>query len=69
MLQGIMLFFRGKFVRKIYGPSKPSRDFKGAVRAALKKAKHRAHEGVRHGGITVDAPSSSAMGQLARMAA
>lgn len=49
--------------------SKPSRDFKSAVRAALKKAKHRAHEGVRHGGITVDAPSSSAMGQLARMVA
>ncbi len=48
---------------------KPSRDFKGAVRAALKKAKQSAHEGVRHGRIVVDAPSSSAMGQLARMIA
>ena len=48
---------------------KPSRDFRGAVRAALKKAKHKTHEGVRHGGILVDAPSSSAMGRLAKMVA
>ncbi|MBQ7478707.1 MAG: ISLre2 family transposase [Selenomonadaceae bacterium] len=54
--------------RKDYS-CKPSRDFKGAVRAALKKAKHSAHEGVRHGRIVVDAPSSSAIGQLARMIA
>ena len=47
----------------------PSRDFKGAVKAALKKAKHAAHEGVRHGGIVVDAPSSSPIGRLARMIA
>ena len=54
--------------RKDYS-SKPSRDFKGAVRAALKKTKQSAHEGVRHGRIVVDAPSSSAIGQLARMIA
>lgn len=48
---------------------KPSRNFKGAVRAALKKVKHAVHEGVRHGKIIVDAPSSSAIGRLARMIA
>ena len=54
--------------RKEYA-HKPSHDFKGAVRAALKKAKHVAHEGVRHGRIVVDAPSSSAIGRLARLVA
>ena len=44
----------------------PSTKFHGAVRNALKKAKHRNHEGVRHGRITVNAPTSSAIGRLAK---
>ncbi len=44
----------------------PSQKFHGAVRNALKKAKHRSHEGVRHGRITVNAPTSSAIGRLAK---
>lgn len=51
---------KGDFVHK------PSRDFKGAVKAALKRSKRIEHEGVRHGRIVVDAPSSSAIGQLAK---
>lgn len=47
----------------------PSRDFKGAVKAALKKVKHAVHEGVRHGRIVVDAPSSSPIGRLAKAVA
>ena len=44
----------------------PSKDFRNAVRNALKKAKHQEHEGVRHGKITLEAPASSAIGQLVR---
>lgn len=43
---------------------KPGRDFRGAVRQALKKSKDGTHEGVQHGKITVSAPMSSAIGQL-----
>ena len=52
--------------REEYFSHAPSQKFHGAVRNALKKAKHIAHEGVRHGRITVNAPTSSAIGQLAK---
>lgn len=45
---------------------KPGRDFRGAVRQALKQSKGSTHEGVRHGRITVSAPMSSAIGQLSK---
>ena len=44
----------------------PSEEFRGAVRQALKKAKHRPHEGVRRGRIHLDAPSSSPIEKLAK---
>ena len=44
--------------------SQAGRDFRGAVRQALKKSKDGTHEGVQHGKITVSAPMSSAIGQL-----
>ena len=50
---------------ELFNP-KPGRDFRGAVRRALKKSKGSAHEGVRHGKITVSAPMSSAIGQLSK---
>lgn len=42
-------------------------NLKGAVRRALKKVRFQEHEGVKHGRVTLDAPNSSAMGQLARV--
>ena len=44
----------------------PSKKFYRATQKAFKTAKSRFYEGVRHGKITVDAPTSSAVGQLAR---
>ncbi len=44
---------------------KPGRDFRGAIKAALERSKRMAHEGVPHGRIIVDAPSSSAIGPFA----
>ena len=44
----------------------PSKDFRCAVRNALKKTKQQEHEGIRHGKITLNAPTSSAIGQLAK---
>ena len=46
--------------------SVPSKDFRCAVRNALKKTKHQEHEGIKHGKITLNAPTSSAVGQLAK---
>ena len=42
------------------------KDFRCAVRNALKKVKHQEHEGVTHGRITLNAPTSSAIEQLAK---
>ena len=39
---------------ELFNP-KPGRDFRGAVHRALKKSKSDAHEGVRHGKITLSA--------------
>ena len=50
---------------ELFNP-KSGRDFRGAVRQALKKSKGNAHEGVRHGRITVSAPMSSAIGHLSK---
>ena len=50
---------------ELFNP-KSGRDFRGAVRQALKKNKGSAHEGVRHGRITVSAPMSSAIGHLSK---
>lgn len=44
----------------------PSENFRGAVWQALKKAKQHPHEGVTHGHIYLDAPSSSPLGKLAK---
>ena len=43
------------------------KDFRCAVRNALKKVKHQEHEGVTHGKITLNAPTSSAIGRLAKI--
>ena len=52
--------------REEYFEHEPSENFRGAVRQALKKAKQRPHEGVTHGRIYLDAPSSSPLGKLAK---
>lgn len=44
----------------------PGKEFRYAVRNALKKAKHQEHAGVKHGKITLNAPISSAIGQLVK---
>ena len=52
--------------REEYFEHAPSEEFRGAVRQALKKAKHHPHEGVQRGQIYLDAPSSSPIGKLAK---
>jgi len=52
--------------REEYFEHEPSENFRGAVRQALKKAKQHPHEGVTHGHIYLDAPSSSPLGKLAK---
>ncbi|WP_295271975.1 ISLre2 family transposase [Selenomonas sp.] len=42
-------------------------DFRGAVRRALKAVKFQEHEGIKHGNIALNAPSSSAVGYLAKV--
>ena len=44
----------------------PGEDFRYAVRNALKKAQHQERAGVKHGKITLNAPTSSAIGQLVK---
>ena len=55
--------------REEYFEHAPSENFRGAVRQALKKAKQCLHEGVMHGRIYLDAPSSSPIGKLAKVIA
>jgi hypothetical protein len=55
--------------REEYFEHAPSENFRGAVRQALKKAKQCLHEGVIHGRIYIDAPSSSPIGKLAKVIA
>lgn len=52
--------------REEYFEHEPSENFRGAVWQALKKAKQHPHEGVTHGHIYLDAPSSSPLGKLAK---
>ena len=51
--------------REEYLTHKAGKKFQGAVRDALKQVKHQVHEGAVKGKIFVDAPTSSAVGQLA----
>ena len=46
---------------------KPSKNFKNAVRNALKKCKNKIHEAVSHGRIFISAPTSSFIGQLSKI--
>ena len=46
--------------------AKAGRDFRGAVREALKRSKRTTYDGVRHGRITVSAPMSSGIGHLSK---
>ena len=52
--------------RESYLTHKAGKTFRGAMRDALKRVKNNVHEGVVNGRIFVDAPTSSAIGQLAR---